>query len=222
MCWNQAVSLNTFLFSSFVLGMVIYNNSYTQYKIEVLNNIWVYLFIFSVISMQLAEFFIWRNINNSFYNRVFTWVADILLVLQPALSLMLIPDVKLKTTLLSIYSILAISFTIHQIFTFDLNTTVSKCGHLSWNTSNLNLPFRWLIWLFFFGFSFVYLNIFLGAFVCFLLLFIAYYNYKNDQSVGSMWCWLVNGFAIYYAFYLLFYLPFAQKTGFARVQKTKI
>jgi len=30
MCWNAEVSLNTFAFSTFVLGMIIYNNTYTQ------------------------------------------------------------------------------------------------------------------------------------------------------------------------------------------------
>jgi hypothetical protein len=39
MCWNKEISLNTFLFSSFVLILIIYNNAYTQYKIKELNNI---------------------------------------------------------------------------------------------------------------------------------------------------------------------------------------
>ncbi len=68
MCWNQHVSLNTFLFSSFILILIIYNNKYTQYKIKELNNVWIYVFFFSFISMQLIEFFIWRNINNK-YNK---------------------------------------------------------------------------------------------------------------------------------------------------------
>lgn len=38
MCWNEHVSLNTFLFSSFVLALIVYNNSYTKYKIQELNN----------------------------------------------------------------------------------------------------------------------------------------------------------------------------------------
>ena len=70
MCWNSEVSLNTFAFSTFVLGMIIYNNAYTQYKIPELNNIWVYLLLFSVISMQLVEFFVWRNIDNKYYNHL--------------------------------------------------------------------------------------------------------------------------------------------------------
>ena len=44
MCWNQHVSLNTFIFSMFVLLLIAYNNEYTQYKIPELNNIVIYYF----------------------------------------------------------------------------------------------------------------------------------------------------------------------------------
>ena len=70
MCWNAEVSLNTFLFSSFVLCLIIYNNTYTQYKIKDFNNIWIYLFFVSFILMQLFEFFIWRNVDNKLYNKL--------------------------------------------------------------------------------------------------------------------------------------------------------
>ena len=33
-------------------------------------------------------------------------------------------------------------------------------------------------------------------------------NFYKDKSVGSMWCWIVNAGMLYYAAYLLFYLPF--------------
>lgn len=59
MCWNASVSLNTFLFSSFVLALIIYNNLFTKYKIHELNNIWVYLFLSSFVFMQLIEFCIY-------------------------------------------------------------------------------------------------------------------------------------------------------------------
>ena len=71
MCWNKDISLNTFLFSSFILVLIIYNNTYTQYKINELDNIWMYLFFASFIFMQLIEYFIWRNINDPVYNNLF-------------------------------------------------------------------------------------------------------------------------------------------------------
>ena len=38
MCCNQYVSLNTFVFSAFVLLLIVYNNKYSPYKIEELNS----------------------------------------------------------------------------------------------------------------------------------------------------------------------------------------
>jgi hypothetical protein len=83
MCWNAEVSLNTFLFSGFVLLLIMYNNNYTQYKIqfiEGIDNIWAYIFLFSWILMQLFEFFIWKNINNPGLNTIFSILASILLL----------------------------------------------------------------------------------------------------------------------------------------------
>lgn len=210
MCWNQAVSLNTFLFSSFVLGLVIYNNAYTQYKIECLNNIWIYVFMLSIISIQLIEFFIWRNITNSFYNRVFTWVANTVLVLEPLFSLMLITNDKIKYRLIPIYLFLLVPYIIYQIIFMDIHSEISKKGHLSWKLANLGNSIPWIVWLFFFSFSFIYSGKYVLYIFVILLLALSYYNYKQEQSIGSMWCWMTNSIAIYLAFYLLFYLPFVQ------------
>ena len=49
MCWNKDVSLNTFLFSSFVILLIYYNNTYTKYKVAEFNSIWVYVFFGSFI-----------------------------------------------------------------------------------------------------------------------------------------------------------------------------
>ena len=76
MCWNENVSLNTFLFSGFILALIIYNNSFTKYKIQELNNKWVYFFIASFVFMQLIEFFIWRNIDNKFSNIIATFTTN--------------------------------------------------------------------------------------------------------------------------------------------------
>ena len=208
MCWNQAVSLNTFLFSGFVLALIIYNNAYTQYKIQELNSVWVYIFLFSIISMQLVEFFIWRNIKNAFYNRAFTWIANLLVLSQPAFSLMLLPDIKMKTVLVSVYLVLVSIYVIHQMMTFDVHSTVSKMGHLQWNTSKLSQLLIWVVWLFFFSFSLVYLNKIRGILFGAVLLLVSYYNFSKDNTMGSMWCWFINFAALYCAFVLLFYLPF--------------
>jgi hypothetical protein len=210
MCWNEAVSMNTFLFSSFVLLLIVYNNSFTKYKIKELDNKWIYIFMVSVILMQLIEFFIWRNINNKYYNNLFSIFAVVLLIVQPIASIMIIQTSFIRNILLFIYLLLAIPFSIYQFAIKQIHTTVSKNGHLDWRFFDVSSLFL-LIWLFFLLFSLIYeklwtLTIF--GIVTFIIFFI---NYKNNTSGPSIWCWIINSLMIYYIIYLLLFLPFLEK-----------
>jgi hypothetical protein len=210
MCWNQHVSLNTFLFSSFVLLLIIYNNAFTQYKIKDLNNFWVYAFFMSFILMQLIEFFIWRNINDKYYNNVFTSLAALLLLFQPVISLMIVSNKTLKIALLMIYLLAAIPYFIYILLTKNIHSIIGKNGHLNWlffTPSTL----VFLFWLFFFLFSLVYEKKWSGFLFGFILMCVSWHNYTSDHTFGSMWCWVVNSIMIYYAIYLLVYLPFCGK-----------
>jgi hypothetical protein len=211
MCWNEHVSLNTFLFSSFVLLLIFYNNTYTQYKIKYFNSVWIYLFFISFISMQLIEFFIWRNINNTFYNHAFSTMATIVIFIQPIISLMLLPDVSLKNNLLVMYSAFFIPYFTYKFMTNNIKSKISNKGHLIWLFFDTNI-LLYIGWLFFFLFSFFYTQMFRSLIFGIVLFCISYYNYYEDKTIGSMWCWVVNSIMIYYAFYLLLYLPFCEKT----------
>lgn len=213
MCWNASVSLNTFLFSTFVLLLIIYNNSFTKYKIHELNNIFIYLFIASFVFMQLIEFFIWRNINNKFYNNVFSIIAALLLIIQPIASIFILSNIQLRNVLLILYSSLAIPFSIYNFYsTKNIHSVISKRGHLKWNFFHIT-PIIWLIWLFFFMFVFIYEKIWFGIVFGIIPLVISFINYRNDDTVETMWCWSVNSLMIYYAIYLLIYLPFLEKSS---------
>ena len=212
MCWNENVSLNTFLFSSFVLLLIIYNNLFTKYKIQELNNTFVYLFIASFVFMQLIEFFIWKNINNKFYNNMFSIMATLLLLLQPIASIMILSNIQLRNILLFLYLLLTIPFSIYQFSTKNIHSVISESGHLQWNFFETN-PIIWITWLFFFVFSFIYEKRGVGIIFAIVALIITFINYNNDNTVGSMWCWSVNSIMIYYAIYLLIYLPFLDKSN---------
>jgi len=196
----------------FVLCLIIYNNNYTQYKVKSISNIWMYLFFASFIFMQLFEFFIWRNIDNKFYNHVFSSMAAFLLVLQPVASLMMLTNVPLRNMLLTAYLVLSIPYFIYKFISQNMQTVVSKKGHLKWLFFN-QAPVIFIVWLFFFLFSLVYERKWSGFLFGFLSLCVFYYNYANDHTMGSMWCWFVNSIMIYYAAYLLIYLPFCDKKG---------
>jgi len=90
---------------------------------------------------------------------------------------------------------------------------VSLSNHLQWNIINGYSLYIiiWCVWLFFFCFSFFYNQHYIFIFIVLLLLLITRYQLYKDGSVPSVWCWVVNGFAVYFAAYLLFYLPFMEK-----------
>ena len=213
MCWNEHVSLNTFLFSSFVLLLIIYNNSFTKYKIQELNNPFIYLFIASFVFIQLIEFFIWKNINDKFYNNIFSIMATLLILLQPVASILILSNIRLRNTLLFLYLLLAIPFSIYKFSTRYVHSVISKSGHLDWKFVETT-PIILMIWLFFFLFSIIYEKKWIGVIFAIVTLLISFINHKNEATVvGSMWCWVVNSIMIYYAFYLLIYLPFLEKSN---------
>jgi hypothetical protein len=128
---------------------------------------------------------------------------------------MLLSDTQLRNILLASYSLLAVPFTVYKFFTVRANTYVSKSGHLVWDLlgkDNRN-PIVYFIWLCFFFFRFVYDNKWIGFAFYAIALLISAINYVNDDSMWSMWCWVVNSIMIYYAFYLLLYLPFLEKSA---------
>jgi hypothetical protein len=160
--------------------------------------------------MQLIECFIWRNIDNKFYNNIFSTMAAALIIFQPIASLMLLSNVSLRNTLLSIYITIAVPYFIYKVVTQTMHSRVSKKGHLNWLFINKN-PVIFIVWLFFFLFSLVYERKWSGFLFGFLSLCVFYYNYAKEHTFGSMWCWIVNSIMIYYAAYLLIYLPFCDK-----------
>ena len=206
MCWNAEVSLNTFIFSIFVLGLVYYNNNYTKYKIHHFDNKWMYIFLLLAFSMQLIEFFIWKNINNKYYNKIFTILAFILIFCQPIASLMLLKNNLLRNIILLPYLIIGIPYIIYIIYTKKFRSIVSTSGNLIWNIKIHRFCF-W-IWLFLLLFSFIYEQ--KWGHVLFAIVTLSIFIYKERPTTGSVWCWFINSISIYLAIYLLFYLPFCE------------
>ena len=204
MCWNADVSINTFIFSIFVLGLVYYNNNYTKYKIHDFDNQWMYVFLLLAFSMQLIEFFIWKNINNKFYNKFFTILAFILVFCQPMASLMLLNNHSLRNIMLLLYFIFGVPYAIYTIYTKHFDSIVSKSGNLIWNIK-INIFCFW-IWVFLLLFSFLYER--KWGHVLFAIITLSIIIYKEQSTSGSVWCWFINSISIYLAIYLLFYLPF--------------
>jgi hypothetical protein len=217
MCWNKEVSLNTFIFGTISLLFIYYNNIYTQYKLKEFINIWIYLLMFSVVSIQLLEYYIWDNINDTNINKKLSILSFILILIQPFLSLMSIKNIKNRNTLLTWYLIFVLS--IISIYTFtnqNMSTSVAKNGHLKWNWipkhENVSLFILWGFYVFFLLYP-LYIEknytIFIFFSITFFVSFLCYLKYNTYES---MWCWLSNFIIFIFLFEILIYLPYCEKS----------
>lgn len=210
MCWNETISLNTFLFSSFVLGLIIYNNEMTMYKMKEMNK-WLYIFLGLIIIVQLIEFFIWKNIQNKTYNGFFTTLLFAIFFLQPISTNMLIQDKTIQTNMLTMYFIIFIPLAIYFLSTTTkIYSSVSILGHLKYNipVSTQQKIILFLLWIFFFLFPLFYEKYTSGFLFGLLTLTTMFIQYYNTETVPSMWCWISNTIMIYYSIVLLVYLPY--------------
>jgi len=174
-----------------------------------MNNKWIYIFFALFISIQLFEFFIWRNINNSYYNHILTLICGTVFTLLPIASGMIIPDSYFRNGLLFAYGIFLL-YTF--LFNFDIKNTritVSKHHHLQYSIFLRRFPYMY-IWIFFFLIPFFYVGKFCTLLFGIVTLFVCIYYYQLDKSVGSMWCWIANSVHIFLAIYLLIVLPFLE------------
>jgi hypothetical protein len=211
MCWNQYVSINTFVFGIFALLIIGFNNNYSNYKIAFFNNSYAYLFMLSVIFMQFFEFILWRNIDNKLINKVFSILGFLLLSIQPITSLLLLNNIELRNNLLLAYSIPTFIFVIYNILSTNIHTIISPYGHLSWKwTSNKTGLIQHVIipfYLFFLFFSLIYNNYYNSLFFLILYLIFIYY-FGKDGSSGSIWCLSVNLIVLYFLLQILVIMPY--------------
>jgi len=206
MCWNQHISLNTYVFSMGMLLLMIYNNKYTPYKINV--DGYGYFFIVSFCSMQLIEYFLWKNLENKKLNYFYSLLGQLLVGIQPIASLLLLTNTILKIQMILVYSIFAVGifFTHEKVF----KTSVHN-GHLKWSWLPIE-SYMYVIWLFFLMFSFI-VNHHYTAIGISLLFFAITALAAPSGTGGSLWCWTINFSMIFYAMYLLLFMPFKELSG---------
>ncbi len=214
MCWNQYVSINTFVFGIFGLILIFFNNKYSNYKIDFFKNSYAYLFMLSFMFMQLFEFVLWRNLDNQVINKIVSTLGFLLLSIQPITSLLLLNNIQLRNKLLLTYSIPAFIFVIYNIITTNIHTVLSPSGHLAWKwTFYKSGLLQWIIipfYLFFLFFSLLYNEHYNSLFIL-LLYFIFIYYFGKDGSSGSVWCLSVNSTVLYFLLQILIVMPYYEQ-----------
>ena len=215
MCWNQFVSINTFSFGIFTLLLIYFNNKYSSYKIDEFDNIFVYIFFLSFVFMQFFEFLLWRNLDNKILNSIISYVASLLLFIQPIASLYMLKNITERNRLLTMYLIPSIPVMLYKTFFGKFYTKVSKSGHLAWKWGELfdNKVASFITHIFYLFFLFYALfkhKQYKGLIFSIFLLFATYISFYKDGSAGSLWCWSLNIIFIYFIIQLLIYLPFQE------------
>ena len=187
MCWNETVSLNTFLFSLFGINFAYLNNVITTCD-------YVFYLLFS--SMQLLEYFTWRNLNDKKMNRLLSQIGMFLIFMQPILFILSLGKVEsnIKTLVITLY----MTFFLFCILYFPIDFSMAKApnGHLGWNWLNYP-PLIIFIYVFFYYILLLYAKRYV-TFIFYVMLFIAvYYTYYKTNTWGSLWCWIANIMTMY-------------------------
>ena len=212
MCWNQYVSINTFVFSCFSLLFIYFSNTFTKYKITFFNNPLFYLLFLEIASMQLIEFFLWRNLKDKYINHILSKLASLLIIVQQITLLFIIPNETIKYSMLLLYAFCLILY--KCFYKVNAYTTIGKNGHLAWEWANYKgYELLWLLmWLFFYIVPLLFINNFLLSIftIPILILSLFYYEYK---TFGTVWCWAINLSLFYFLIDILILQPYLEYNG---------
>jgi hypothetical protein len=190
MCWNAAVSVNTYIFGLFASLFSYYNG---------VSNILSVIFYQSFIIMQLIEYFIWTK---AFSNKLLSQIGFFVIMCQPILNIIKIEESpQLIPYILAAYIIfIVILYTIIvPLNTVNFSTVPSKNGHLSWKWLDLNI-YIIFIWYAFLSIRWIIDRMYMVLTIITALLIITLVLYKDTNTFGSMWCWTAN----IISFYLIF------------------
>lgn len=178
MCWSADGSLKTYTLAMSLAAVHYYKGT---------RNPIILLLLFVFAQMQLIEYFLWKNLTVPAANQLWSAVGTSLLIIQPLISAMLLPeDLRNKAWMITLTGT-ALYFLTTKV---DLTTEVGENGHLKWNwIPSLLSPWAigWLVML-------IAPMWFTGHRIAFLFTMFTYIisTYFNDKygTAGSYWCWL--------------------------------
>jgi hypothetical protein len=195
MCWSAEVSLNTFVFSSLPIFLCLI------FKLYPWRNLLVFLTFYS---MQLVEYFLWKNLNHPEWNRLFSIVGLTIIMLLPFFSIC--TTVYENPFYVLVAYIIFVAVLLHS-FPVRFHTSVAENKHLKWEWMIFPLP-ALIIWGLFVSYSSVVAILHGDLNQLSIIVFIAamfafsFYSYYTSNTYGSMWCWIANFSALYF-YYLV-------------------
>jgi len=217
MCWNQDISINTFLFACLALLFIFLTNTFTKYKTKTFDNPLVYLFLLEVAAIQLVEFFLWRNLKNKSMNELLSKITSFIVFIQPLTMMLLIPYITIKLPIVFLYfTFMMVYFVYRGIYNpIVYHTSIGVNGHLSWEWMNFkgyeNI-FLFIVLLFYVIPALSMNNFFITLFSIISLIISLFFYFKYN-TFGTMWCWYVNLFLLYFIVEILLIKPFYEYNG---------
>lgn len=191
MCWNASVSLNTYIFGLFATVF-----SYVNRNVNGITSTQSLIFYQSFIIMQLIEYFIWSK---TFSNELLSRLAFLVIFFQPIFN---ITQINSRSELIP-YLLFAYIVFVSIVYTFiiplntvDFSTAPSKNGHLSWNWLNVNI-YIIFIWHAFLSSRWIIDKMYSVFIFTTVFLIITLILYKDTNTWGSLWCWIVNLISFY-------------------------
>jgi hypothetical protein len=127
------------MFACFSLIFIFLTNYFTKYKVIEFKNPIIYLFLFVVASMQLIEYFLWKNLNNKTLNMLLSNISSFIIFIQPLIIMTMIPTLNIKYAIMFIYTLFITIYLRYRLLYNPINfyTVIGKNGHLSWEWMNL-------------------------------------------------------------------------------------
>jgi|688.fasta_scaffold178467_2 hypothetical protein len=199
MCWSADVSISTFL-----LGFItILFKAYQGYPLMELG------LYFTVILVQLFEYFIWTYYSNPGINTIATILIMITIFVQPITSIMLLGNknynlviILLLVYILSVFLIDNKKVTRFASLSFDelkkeYNSYRGKDGHLVWSWMKKKNRNVFIIYLLFLLVPMLIYGMYDLFFIGLIFFIISFYRYNKYDTFGSMWCWFANLWSIY-------------------------
>jgi len=213
MCFSAEASIVAYVIGS-LLGYILYRigDKYDK-TIAVLTLLFI--------QMQLAEYLIWINQDCGLVNRIGTGIAQMLIIVQPIL-IILIPylfkTLSISKNLFKIILIIYVLFTAGSfIFSLIIKgrflkycTLASENGYLDWGFTSNYLYIDYIFLIFYFCSYLILLffkNKFKGFFAFFIILFNLFYSFiiiKNQSFIEifkqweSKWCFTATFLPLFF------------------------
>ena len=158
----------------------------------------------TVSSMQLVEYFAWKNINNKEAIAIISLMGMSLILLQIVIINITVLHGKELIIILILILLASLVILTYVINNNKLRMEKGVNGHLMWHWADIPIPLLIFILSFYFYASFRNNGKFrLIIILAFILLLISIYSYYRYKTWGSMWCYYSNYGWIFFIGYSL-------------------